>query len=57
MIRPKTIIHQDLSIGELVPRPQKREVSLVPESSAHSETEIRESVREIQSLIVWGEET
>ena len=31
-----------------------REVNLVTESTAHSEAEIRESVRESQSLIVWG---
>ena len=31
-----------------------REVNLETESSARSETEIRESVKEFQSLIVWG---
>ena len=33
-----------------------REVNLGTEYSAHSETEIRESVKEFQSLIVWGGE-
>ena len=31
-----------------------REVNLVTDSTAHSEAEIRDSVREFQSLIVWG---
>ena len=31
----------------------KTESSVKKESSAHSEAEIRESVREFQSLIVW----
>ena len=49
VILPKTIIHQGLSIGELDARPYKR---VVIESSAHSEAEIRESVKDLQSLIV-----
>ena len=53
VMRPKTIIHQDLSLGELVPSPH-REENLVTESSPNSEAEIRESLREFQSLIVWG---
>ena len=53
VIRPTTIIHQDLSVGELVPIALTREVNVVTESSAYSEAEIRESVKEFQSLIVW----
>ena len=43
--------NQNLSLWELV---LTREVNLVFESSALSEAEIRESVREFQPLIVWG---
>ena len=55
VIRSKTIIHQDLSIGSssLV---LTREVKVVTESSAHSEAGIRESVKEFHSYSL-GEET
>ena len=53
MIHPRTIIHQDLWLGKLVPSPHKK-VNLVTESTAHSEAEIRESVKRSNSL---GEET
>ena len=56
VIRPGTVIHQDLFLGKLVSA-LTREVNLVTESTAHSEAEIRESVKRFQSLIVWGEET
>ena len=46
VIRPKTIIHLVLSLGELVSSPHKRSKL---NNSAHSEAEISESVREFQS--------
>ena len=52
VIRPKTIIYRDLCLRELVPCPYKRS-KLKAETSAHSEAEISESVREFPSLIVW----
>ena len=36
------------------PKTLAREVNLATESSAYSEAEVRKSVREFQSLIVWG---
>ena len=45
-----TIIHQDRWSEKLAP---KRVVNFATESSAPSVEEMRESVRQFQSLIVW----
>ena len=50
VICPRTLIHQNLSLGILA---LTRKVNLVTASSAHSKAEIRETVREFQSLIAW----
>ena len=50
---PKTIIHQDPWLGELV-LALTRKLNLVTEPSAHSEAEICESIREYQSILLYS---
>ena len=54
VIRPRTIIHQDLCLGELVPSPHKRSKLSNWIYCTLSSAVIRESVTRFQSLIVWG---